>query len=128
MFQAAEVLNPSEWSKNEGSSVFKFGQLSSAVYCSIIYDEWLKLMDQFIETHSMTIRLSQGKIKAQLEEFSKKMTASVAQPTVELAVGALSELSSHGSDISVHSFRRAIFISSAINAEIHDIVVNSVRL
>lgn len=112
---------------DETSTKHQFKILSQAVYCSILCDDWLRLISDYFAEETSTNSMNLLKLKAKIEEFYVSISPSIYQPPLEISYTVLdaSNPSSTGSgtssylvEVSLDQFRRTLFYSEAVRDEI----------
>jgi hypothetical protein len=106
---------------------FYFGELSTAVYLHIIYDEWLKLMEIFFKEENTLGIATSSRLKFQVLEFSTSFSLSFFQPPsdlVNIVVDSIT-LYNNTNDIKFDDFRRAFCSNNTIASELRRLILNA---
>ncbi len=114
---------------NINTAKFQFKDLSMAVYCQIMYDEWLKLMEEFFREESSLNYVSVYRVKSQVEDFHNSLSSSFCRPSLTAVSNALDVTSANSADgdITFVHFRKCVFSNKAVVHEIYALAASSVR-
>eukprot|EP01038_Epipyxis_sp_PR26KG_P014461 gene14461-19409_t len=131
------ISNSSNESEILNSTItYPFKELSIAVYFQLIYDEWIKLVEEFFSSENenpmvsnnvTNAVISSSKIKSKITEFNHLFSLSFFQPPLEvvnMAVDFLVKSNNNDDLISYDSFRKGILLNKAIATEIYRITQN----
>jgi hypothetical protein len=111
------------------NTVHNFKVLTLSVYISVLYEEWFKLISDYIAEESPLLVINVLKLKAKVEEFYYSMSPSICQPPIEILYSALSAVSPTSSasgittssfmtEVSLDGFRKALFTNAALEMEV----------
>ena len=114
--------------EDDGSSTkHMFKTLAQAVYCSILYDDWLRLISDYFAEETSTRSMNLLKLKAKIEDFYVSISPSIYQPPLEVSYAVLeaSNPSSTGTgtssylvEVTLDQFRRTFLLSEAMREEL----------
>lgn len=127
VMETVEALTDNKIVDDESNATFEFRILSNAVYCRIIYDEWLKLMDEFFQSQKNNpyhhYHTSTAKVKTQVDEFCTSVSLLVKQPPPEMVHAVLRDMEQAVPpiELSAETFRKAIFTSPGIATELYSL-------
>jgi hypothetical protein len=103
-------------------SKYKLASLCRAVYCHILYDEWLKVVEELFKNDGGKNHIMEsGKIKSAMEDFNRNLPKSLHQPSLSAINNVLYMHDSVGRgshEMSFDKFRREVFSNVSINAEL----------
>lgn len=119
------IENITPGSPNSVSSKYQFKDIALAVYTQILYDEWLKLMEEFFREENTLNFVSIYRIKAQMEEFHNNYSTTIFQPSiaaVNSAMESTTAATSPDGDMTYDQFRKCLFLSKAIAYELYSVV------
>lgn len=112
-------------SPNSVSSKYQFKDIALAVYTQILYDEWLKLMEEFFKEENTLNFVSIYRIKAQMEDLQNNYSTSIFQPSmasVNSAMESTTAATSPDGDMTYDQFRKCLFTSKALAYELYSVV------
>lgn len=117
--------------EGDGSNtVHHFKSIAFAVYCYILYEDWLRLIAEYFAEESSTNSMNILKFKAKIEEFYVSISPSVMQPPLELVYSVLdasnpsnfaSGTSSYLTELSFDQFRKTLFLSDIMRENIRNL-------
>jgi hypothetical protein len=93
----------------------------------ILYDEWLKIIEEFFRNDGKGMFLSSSKLKTKLEEYSRNLPLSIYQPPLQAIQAAIEvELStshsrSYDKEISYDNFKKNLFSNAMVLNELERI-------
>lgn len=134
-FPKAIVLEASQClqrnAEGDGSStVHSFKSIAYAVYCSILYEDWLRLVAEYFAEESSTNSMNILKFKAKIEEFHSSISPSIMQPPLEIVYSVLdasnpsnsaSGTSSYLMELSLDQFRKTMFLSDVMREDVQNL-------
>jgi hypothetical protein len=124
VLEAAMCVKPVEVGSYGSTTKYLTGKLSIAVYFHIIFEEWIKMMEDFFREETTLNVVNIIKVKNQIKEFSITFPVSVSQPSLHCVMSSLDAASSDWScgEISFDDFKACLFASDLIAADIINIV------
>lgn len=122
------VTSTTEHSKGialSSDSRYPISSLCRAVYCHILFDEWLKIVEDLFRAEGGKNQIIEcGKLRSMMEDFHRKLPKALHQPPLSAIVYVL-DAHSTGSrghqDVSLDKFRREVFFSAPISVELNTI-------
>ena len=129
VLDASQCLQRS--AEGDGSNTaHTFKIISYAVYCSILYEDWMRLVAEYFAEESSTNSMNILKLKAKIEEFHVSISPSVLQPALEIVYAVLdasnpsnsaSGTSSYLTELSLDQFRKTMFLSDIMREDIRNL-------
>lgn len=119
------IENNTPGSPNSVSSKYQFKDIALAVYTQVLYDEWLKLMEEFFREENTLNFVSIYRIKVQMEDLFNNYSTSIFQPSmaaVNCAMEGTSAATSPDGDMTYEQFRKCLFSSKAFAYELYSVV------
>ena len=119
------IENTVPGSSNTVSSKFQFKDIAMAVYIQVLYDEWLKLMEEFFREENTLNFVSLYRIKAQMEDLQINYATTVFQPSlaaVHSAMEGTTAATSPDGDMTYDQFRKCLFVSKSFAYELYSVV------
>jgi hypothetical protein len=110
--QATPVASLGEESK------YAINVLSKAVVCNILYNEWLKAMEEGFRLEGKGFTLSVAKIKARCDLCYRGLPISCPQPSIAALQCIQEEASKSSADMSFARLKKAVFSSDAVTCEL----------
>eukprot|EP01039_Chlorochromonas_danica_P000092 gene91-99_t len=97
---------------------FPITDLGRAVICHILYDEWIKAIEEYFRMEGKGYVLSITKIRGRCEQCYYNLPLALPQPPLAALHLVLDEAARQGADISFEQFKKATFGSSAVQCEL----------
>lgn len=112
---AAEQYNSSTL-----SSDYKFPMrtLSRSIMCHILYDEWLKALEESFRSEGRGFSMPLSKINSRCEQCQRNLPPSCPQPLWAAVQGVFDETGRNSTEMSFERFKRAVFGSEATQCEL----------
>ena len=98
-------------------SKYPIESLCRCVYCHILYDEWLKVIEELFD-HNRGHAVEYVKIRTTVEDLSRKLPTSLHQPPISAFFIVMDEINSRNCDVTFDSFKRELFSSVPVLLEL----------
>lgn len=108
----------------------RFDDIFRNISCFILYDEWLKLLEEYFRNDGKGMFLSIMKLKIKLEEIYRNLSTAIYQPSFTSSITAVdsdggpttptssSLARSHDREISFDQFKKNLFRSRGVASEL----------
>jgi hypothetical protein len=117
VLEVSGSVKVSQFGSYGSSANYSFEDISHGVYCSILFEDWLRLMrDYFVDEGVQGAPL--GMRSSKLKEFHISISPSVSQPPLPLIFAVIEEVSAISQEISLEQFKQGLFASKALRAEL----------
>lgn len=97
---------------------FPLGLLAKASMCHILYDEWLRALEEVFRAEGKGLQLPLVRIKGRCEQVYRNLPPSCPQPPWAATQCAYDEVIKNGGELSFERFKKAVFGSEAVQAEL----------
>lgn len=122
VFQACLTL-PSVSGDNKESKYNIFA-LVQIISCQILFDEWLKLVEEYFRNENSRHTISVNKAKSVIDEFQRNLPMSILQPRLStlLAILDSQECELYTGELNYDDFKMLIFSHGLMGKEIQMVI------
>lgn len=104
-------------------SKYNIFALIQIISCQILFDEWLKLLDEYFRNENNKSGISLNKAKSVVDEFQRNLPISILQPRWTTLFGIMDSLDSvHTTEINFDDFKKLVFSHDLMGKEIQMLV------
>lgn len=95
--------------------------LAKTLSCHVLYEEWLKLMEEMYRNEGRNMILSIQRVRQKSEDFQRTLIRSIYQPPLCAVHSTLDsyEGARNGGEISFERFKRGVIAHDAVAAELN---------
>ncbi|RYH13682.1 hypothetical protein EON65_35045 [archaeon] len=97
---------------------YPIATLARALICHILYDEWLKALEETFRNDGKAFTLSGTRIRSRCEQCYRNLPKFCPQPPYAATQTVYDEASKNGGELSFERFKKTVFNSEAVQTEI----------